>query len=96
MSQLRQSLRLPRAPLSQSYAPCQPLRPRFSPQRLQHSQRCMSDFLPKEKPDPMKEWRNPAPSKWPNRIRFLMLPFVGAIIYSMVCLRSVHTLDKLS
>ena len=89
MSQLRQSLRLPRAPTYESYAPCQPLRPRFNPHRLQHSRRCMSDFLPKEKPDPMKEWRNPPPSKWPNRIRLLMMPFIGALIYSMVRLHPV-------
>jgi coproporphyrinogen III oxidase len=44
----------------------------------------MSDLPPKKTPDPMEEWRNPKPSKWPNRIRLLFLPFIGALIYSMV------------
>jgi coproporphyrinogen III oxidase len=44
----------------------------------------MSDLPPNKKPDPLEEWRNPSPSKWPNRIRLAMLPFIGAIIYSMV------------
>jgi hypothetical protein len=52
----------------------------------QPQRRCMGEFPRnyKIKPDPLEEWRNPPPSKWPNRIRLLMLPFLGAIIYSMV------------
>ncbi|CAI6328244.1 unnamed protein product [Periconia digitata] len=44
----------------------------------------------REKKDPLKEWREPPPSKWPNRIRLLMLPFIGAMIYSMVTDKSLH------
>ncbi|PVI01999.1 coproporphyrinogen III oxidase [Periconia macrospinosa] len=46
--------------------------------------------LPKPKKDPLKEWREPEPSKWPNRIRLLMLPFVGAIIYNMLTDKSIY------
>jgi len=52
--------------------------------RTQAPRRCMSDIPPEKKVDPMEEWRNPKPSKWPNRIRLLFLPFIGALIYSMV------------
>ena len=68
--------------------------------KLQFPRRCMSDLLtnrkfqyprryrsdppPEKKPDPLEEWRNPKPSKWPNRIRLMLLPFLGALIHSMV------------
>lgn len=51
----------------------------------------MADSLPTGKPDPLEEWRNRPPSKWPNRIRLLMLPFIGALIYSMWTDDSIKT-----
>ncbi|KAF3003010.1 Coproporphyrinogen-III oxidase [Curvularia kusanoi] len=57
----------------------------LSNKHVQPQRRCMGEFPRnyKIKSDPLEEWRNPPPSKWPNRIRLLMVPFIGAIIYSM-------------
>ncbi|KAF1926564.1 coproporphyrinogen III oxidase [Didymella exigua CBS 183.55] len=83
----RSSLRIARAlELSASYAPRQSLRANcLRTRQIPVQRRCMGEYPRnyKIKPDPMEEWRNPPPSKWPNRIRLLMLPFLGAIIYSM-------------
>ena len=77
--------------LPHSYAPRRILRPNtLSSRQIRPPRRCMSDFPPSKRPDPMEEWRNPKPSKWPNRIRLLMLPFIGALIYSMVGLSSSY------
>lgn len=84
----RPSFRIARAlELPTSYVPRQSLRANVLKSRqTQIQRRCMGEFPRnyKIKPDPLEEWRNPPPSKWPNRIRLLMLPFVGAVIYSMV------------
>ena len=84
----RSSFRAARAlELPVSYAPRQSLRARcMKRNQAQNHRRYMGEFPRnyKIKPDPLEEWRNPPPSKWPNRIRLLMLPFLGAIIYSMV------------
>ncbi|KAH6642621.1 coproporphyrinogen III oxidase [Boeremia exigua] len=83
----RSSFRATRAlELPVSYAPRQSLRANcLKSRRTQTQRRCMGEFPRnyKIKPDPLEEWRNPPPSKWPNRIRLLMMPFLGAIIYSM-------------
>lgn len=85
---LRSSFRAARAlELPASYAPRQSLRANCLRTRQIPTQRRLMGEYPRNykiKPDPMEEWRNPPPSKWPNRIRLLMLPFLGAIIYSMV------------
>ncbi|CAO2648441.1 Nn.00g077080.m01.CDS01 [Neocucurbitaria sp. VM-36] len=93
MPPFRPSLRISRAlELPHSYAPRQTLRPNHITYRQgQPLRRCMASVPPKQKPDPMTEWRNPEPSKWPNRIRLLMLPFIGAIIYSMWTDDSIKT-----
>ncbi|KAJ4369785.1 Coproporphyrinogen-III oxidase [Neocucurbitaria cava] len=93
MPPLRPSLRLPRAlELPHTYAPRQALRPNHIIYRQgQPLRRCMANVPPKKNADPMSEWRNPEPSKWPNRIRLLMLPFIGAIIYSMWTDESIKT-----
>jgi hypothetical protein len=84
----RSSFRAARAlELPTTYAPRQSLRANcLRSKPAQPQRRCMGEFPRnyKIKPDPLEEWRNPPPSKWPNRIRLLMLPFLGAIIYSMV------------
>lgn len=84
----RSSFRAVRAlELSTTYAPRQSLRANcLRSKPAQPQRRCMGEFPRnyKIKPDPLEEWRNPPPSKWPNRIRLLMLPFLGAIVYSMV------------
>jgi hypothetical protein len=86
MPAFRPSFRVARAlELPHSYAPRPTLRPSTIRRgAIRTPRRCMSDVPPNKKPDPLEEWRNPPPSKWPNRIRLAMLPFIGAIIYSMV------------
>ncbi|KAF9700896.1 hypothetical protein EKO04_000245 [Ascochyta lentis] len=84
----RPSFRASRAlELSTSYAPRQSIRATGLQKKcLQGQRRYMGEFprnYKTKRPDPLEEWRNPPPSKWPNRIRLLMLPFVGAIVYSM-------------
>ncbi|KZM20821.1 Coproporphyrinogen oxidase [Ascochyta rabiei] len=84
----RPSFRVARAlELPISYAPRQSLRANCPQNKYRQGQRrCMGEFprnYKTKRPDPLEEWRNPPPSKWPNRIRLLMLPFVGAIVYSM-------------
>ncbi|PSN67845.1 coproporphyrinogen III oxidase [Corynespora cassiicola Philippines] len=61
-----------------------PLHPRFfSPRQASVPKRYLSNGASRQKKDPLEEWRNPEPSKWPNRIRLLLLPFIGAMVYSM-------------
>jgi hypothetical protein len=88
----RSSFRAARAlELPTTYAPRQSLRANcLRSKPAQPQRRCMGEFPRnyKIKPDPLEEWRNPPPSKWPNRIRLLMLPFLGAIIYSMVSIEA--------
>ncbi|KAF2633456.1 coproporphyrinogen III oxidase [Macroventuria anomochaeta] len=83
----RPSFRVARAlELPTCYAPRPSLRANCLKSRQTQTQRRRMGEFPRNykiKPDPLEEWRNPPPSKWPNRIRLLMLPFVGAIIYSM-------------
>jgi hypothetical protein len=88
----RSSFRAARAlELPTTYVPRQSLRAKcLRSKPAQPQRRCMGEFPRnyKIKPDPLEEWRNPPPSKWPNRIRLLMLPFLGAIIYSMVSIEA--------
>ncbi|KAJ8111922.1 hypothetical protein OPT61_g5594 [Boeremia exigua] len=83
----RSSLRAIRAlELPASCAPRQSLRANCLRSRQTQTQRRYMGEFPRNykiKSDPLEEWRNPPPSKWPNRVRLLMLPFLGAIIYSM-------------
>src|SRR5262245_34178531 len=85
MPPFRPTARLVRAlELPQSYVPQRTLHPHFFSPRPLGVRRCMCDGLPKRTPAPLEEWRNPQPSKWPNRIRLLLLPLIGAMVYSMV------------
>jgi len=95
MPPFRPSFRLTRAlELSRSSPAQRTLHPSFFTARSTPAPRYLSDKPPKPlsdgsprpEDDPLEEWRNPKPSKWPNRIRLLMLPFLGAVIYSMVLL----------
>jgi coproporphyrinogen III oxidase len=89
MRPFRSSFRISRAlELPHSYAPQRTLRPNHIRNRQLHASPSRRLDLPsgkrQEKPDPLEEWRNPPPSKWPNRIRLLFVPFIGALVYSMV------------
>lgn len=89
MRPFRPSFRIPRAiELPRNYAVQRTLYRSQIPSRQLHSSQARRIDLPRsskpEKPDPLEEWRNPEPSKWPNRIRLLFVPFVGALVYSMV------------
>lgn len=75
--------------LPKSYVPRRALQPNF----FTPTRRCISNGNRDRRPkrDPLEEWQNPRPSKWPNKIRLLMLPFIGAIIYSMVFVAAIFT-----
>ncbi|KAF2793516.1 hypothetical protein K505DRAFT_276853 [Melanomma pulvis-pyrius CBS 109.77] len=80
MPPLRPSLRLIRAlELPHSYAP----RRTFNTRQFGTTPRCKFDDP--RKLDPLKEWRNPKPSKWGHRIRlWVVTPLTMAIIYSII------------
>jgi hypothetical protein len=89
MRPFRCSFRIPRAlEPPHSFAPQRTIRPNHVRGRKLHASPRRRVDLPSgkkpEKPDPLEEWRNPPPSKWPNRIRLLFVPFIGALVYSMV------------
>jgi coproporphyrinogen III oxidase len=93
MRPFRTSFRVSRAlELPHSYAPQRTLRANHIRSRQLHSSPKRQLELPPsqkpEKPDPLEEWRNQPPSKWPNRFRLLFVPFIGALIYSMVSINA--------
>jgi len=71
----------------------QTVRPQFVRGRPLHSTRRLAE-IPKnkqsvnpvtKKPVNLEEWRLPKkPSKWPQRIRWMTIPFIATLIYSMV------------